>query len=107
MHEEHLQGWHREYAPDNTNLMKVMDLVQTEFMEGGLEEGATCKTVVLIPKVTENFQEIGLVEVIWKSVIVIWIAVSGWPSPSTESSVGSNLEGGQLTTHSRPILFNS
>ena len=48
-----------------------MDLVQTAFREGDMEEEATWQTVVLIPKGRKEYRGIGLVEVMWKVVAEI------------------------------------
>ena len=43
---------------------KVVELTQTAFRDGNLEEEATWQTVVMIPKGKGGFRGIGLVEVI-------------------------------------------
>ena len=48
------------------NWEMVMDLVQLAFWEGDLTEEATWQVVVLIPKGKEDYQGIGIVEVMWK-----------------------------------------
>ena len=73
---EHLQGWlavaTREDSTDDTNWLEVVDLVQTAFGEVFLEDDSIWKTVSLITKVTGNFQGTGLMEVIYKAVMVIF-----------------------------------
>ena len=53
------------------NWEMVMDLVQLAFWEGDLTEEATWQVVVLIPKGKEDYQGIGLAEVMWKVVAAI------------------------------------
>ena len=60
----------REDTPYYTNWIKFAEHVQMDSSEGRLIEEATCQTVILIRKWTDEFREIGLVEVIWKIVIV-------------------------------------
>ena len=45
-----------------------MELIQTAFWEGELDEEATWQAVVLIPKGKKDYRGIGLVEVMWKVV---------------------------------------
>ena len=49
----------------------VVDLVQTEFQDGFLAEEATWQAVLLIMKGVGYYRRIGLVEVLWKVVVVI------------------------------------
>ena len=49
----------------------VAELLQLEFWEGVLAEEAAWHAVVLIPKGGGDYRSIGLVEVIWKKVVVI------------------------------------
>ena len=48
-----------------------MELVQTNFCYGFLAEEATLKAVVLIPKGGGDYCNIGIVEIVRKSVLVI------------------------------------
>ena len=50
---------------------KAVALVQAAFGEGCLEEEATWRTVVLIPKGEVNYPVIGLLELVWKVVAMI------------------------------------
>ena len=50
---------------------KVVDLVRLAFRDGVLPEEAAWQAVVLIPKEGGDYRGIGLVEVIWKAVVVI------------------------------------
>ena len=56
---------------DTTNCQKVVELVHMAFREGLIEEGETWKLVVLIQKGDDEFWEIGIVDVLWKTVVVI------------------------------------
>ena len=49
----------------------VMDMLQTELWDGVLAGEATWQAVVLIPKVVGDYRIIGLVEMVWKVVVVI------------------------------------
>ena len=49
----------------------VIEIVQTAFRDGDLEEEATWQAVVLIPKGKKYYWGIGLMEVMWKVVAVI------------------------------------
>ena len=67
-----------EGRPDTTaakegseNWTRVMYLFQAAFREGKIEEEATRKAVVLIPKGEKDYRGIGLVEVMWKIVAAI------------------------------------
>ena len=53
------------------NCTRFVDLVQTTFREDKLTEEATWQAVVLIPKKKKDYRGIGLVEVMWKVVVVI------------------------------------
>ena len=53
------------------NWVMVVDLIQTAFQEGMLSEEATCQAVVLITKGKKYYRGIGLLEVMWKVVVVI------------------------------------
>ena len=46
-------------------------MIQTAFRDGKLAEEATWQAVVLIPKGKGDYRGIGLVEVMWKVVVVI------------------------------------
>ena len=48
-----------------------MALVREDFGEGRMAEESMCKVVVLIPKGKGDYENIGLVEVVWKSVAAI------------------------------------
>ena len=48
-----------------------MELIQTAFREGELAEEATWQAVAMIPKGRQEYQGIGLVEVMWKAVAAI------------------------------------
>ena len=48
-----------------------MNIVQTAFIVGVLAEEATWQVVVLIPKGVGNYCGIGLMEVVWKVIVVI------------------------------------
>ena len=50
------------------NWEMVVDLIQTTFWEGILEEEATWQAVLLIPKGKKDYRGIDLVEVMWKVV---------------------------------------
>ena len=50
---------------------RVVELIQTDFWDGELVEEATWQAVVLIPKGKGDYRGIGLVEVMWKVVVVI------------------------------------
>ena len=54
--------------PDATNWQKVVAIVQETFCELTLVEECTWQTAVLITKGKRYFQDIGLVEVLWKAV---------------------------------------
>ena len=49
----------------------MVELVQTAFREGELEEESTWQAVVLIPKGKKDYRGIVLIEVMWKVVAVI------------------------------------
>ena len=49
----------------------MVELVQTAFREGRLEEEAMCQAVVLIPKGKKDYCGIGIMEVMWKVVAAI------------------------------------
>ena len=49
----------------------MVELIQTAFRDGDLAEEATWQAVVLIPKGKGDYRGIGLVEVMWKLVVVI------------------------------------
>ena len=53
------------------NWVRVVDLVQTAFRERDMAEESTRQAVVLIPKGKGDYRGIGLVEVMWKLVVVI------------------------------------
>ena len=53
------------------NWVMVVDLIQTAFQEGMLSEEATWQAVVLITKGKKYYRGIGLLEVMWKLVVVI------------------------------------
>ena len=54
MREEHLLQWliaaTRDGAPDATNWLKVVAIMQTAYRDGTLAEECTQQTVLLIPK---------------------------------------------------------
>ena len=50
---------------------RFVELIQTSFRGGELEEEATWQAVVLIPKGKGDYRGIGLMEVMWKVVAVI------------------------------------
>ena len=54
MRAEHLRQWMiaatRYGAPDATNLLKVVAIVQAAYRDGNLAEECTQQTVILIPK---------------------------------------------------------
>ena len=58
-------------APDATNWLKVLDLLQTDFREGWMEEEVTWKNINLTPKENGKFWGVNLVEFIWKMAMVI------------------------------------
>ena len=99
MQAEHLKGWlaaskreNREAAekgegktdiekggPAEPHWENLVELIQTSFCEGGLDQEATWQVVVLIPKEKQEYRGIGLVEVMWKVVAAIlnhWITAS-------------------------------
>ena len=49
----------------------MVELIQTAFQDGVIAEDATWQAVVLIPKGVRDYHIIGLVEVVWKAVVVI------------------------------------
>ena len=49
----------------------LVDLVQTAFREGEMDEEATWQAVVMIPKGRKEYRGIGLVEVMWKVVAAV------------------------------------
>ena len=51
---------------------KVVEMTQTAFRDGKLVEEAAWQTVVLIPKGKGEFRGIGLVEVTWKLMAVVF-----------------------------------
>ena len=57
-----------EVGPHWKNLVEI---IQTAFWEGALAEEATWKAVVMIPKGRQEYQGIGLVEVMWTVVAAI------------------------------------
>ena len=73
---EHLRQWliaeTRDDFSDATNCLKVVAIVQAEFRDGTLAEECTWQTVVFIPKGKGDFRGIGLVEVLWKAVAIIF-----------------------------------
>ena len=52
---------------EQTKWERVVDLAQTAFWGGVLEEEATCQAVVLIPKWGGKYHSIGLMKVLWKA----------------------------------------
>ena len=48
-----------------------MELVKTDFWDRVLREEGTWQVVVLIPKGVSDYCGIGLMEVVWKAVVVI------------------------------------
>ena len=90
MRAEHLKGWlaaarrrekgetadkegggQEDTREGAENWARVVELVQTAFRDGDLAEEATWQAVVLIPEGKKNYQDIGLVEVMWKVVAAI------------------------------------
>ena len=73
MRAENLQSWMESATckerPDTDNLDRVVDILQTKFREVRLPEECTCNTVVITTKVNGEFRGIGLVEVLWKSLL--------------------------------------
>ena len=55
--------------PDATNWLKVVATVQAVFRYRALAEECTGHTVVLVPKGKGDFQGIGIVDVLWKTVV--------------------------------------
>ena len=53
------------------NWARVVELIQTAFQDRDLAEEYTWQAVVLIPKGKGDYRGIGLVEVMWKVVVVI------------------------------------
>ena len=49
----------------------MVEITQTAFWEGELEEESMWQTVALVPKGKKEYRGIGLVEVTWKVVAVI------------------------------------
>ena len=85
---EHLKGWFatakrgkmtEEKGEEKTEAEeegrdlwgKVVEITQTAFREGKLEEEAMWQTVVLIPKGEKEYRGVGMLEVTWKVVVVI------------------------------------
>ena len=88
MRAEHLKGWlaasnrgklAEEMGEDKSAVeeeggdlwRKLVDLIQTAFLEGEMVVEATWQTLVLIPKGNKEYRGIGLVEVMWKVVAAI------------------------------------
>ena len=70
----HLHQWHisvtRDDRPDTTNCLEVVDIVQAALHDGTLANECMWKKVILIPKeASGDFRGVGLVEVLWKTVI--------------------------------------
>ena len=127
MRDEHLKGWlvaskrkKREAAekgegnmdndkagPTSPHWERLVDLIQTVFMEGDLAEEATWQAVLLIPKGKKDYRGIGLVEVMWKVVWRFKIAGSQPPSPTTTSYMDFGRVSAQVLPPSRPICSSS
>ena len=75
MREDHLQAWlaeaTREDRSDTKKRYKVVNIIQYAFREGQIIMDCACKTAVFISKGNGKFHEIGLMEVIWKAVLVV------------------------------------
>ena len=72
MRAEHLCQWlidaMRDNAPDATNWLKVVAIVQAAFQDGTLAEELTWQTVILILKGKGDFQSIVLVKVLCEAI---------------------------------------
>ena len=64
-------GGHQETREGAENWGRVVELVQTAFRDGVLEEEATWQAVVLTPKGKKDYRGIGFVEVVWKVLAAI------------------------------------
>ena len=61
-----------EAAPhEMSHWQKVVVMVQAVFQEGQMVEDTMCQAVALIPKGGVDYRSIGLVELVWKVVIVV------------------------------------
>ena len=61
----------REESPDLSLWEKVVSMIKAAFHEGHLAEDCTWQKITLIPKGNRDFHRIGLVEVLWKTVMGI------------------------------------
>ena len=72
---QHETGGGREHierrTEDEENWARVVELLQTAFWDGDLAEEATWQAVVLILKGKLYYRGIGLVEMMWKVMVVI------------------------------------
>ena len=87
MRAEHLKGWlavskrekraaekgegKTEGEEGEPHWENLVELIQTAFWEGDLAEEAMWQAVVMIPKGRQEYQGIGIVEVMWKVVAAI------------------------------------
>ena len=65
------RGGYRGEERDPTKWERVVNLVQTAFWGGVLEEEETWQAVVLIPEWGGDYRGIGIVFMVWKAVAVI------------------------------------
>ena len=72
MRAEHLQYWlgvtTREESFNPYLWDKIFGLIQSNFRKGHITEDFAWQTVLLIPQGNRDFREIGLMEVLWKTV---------------------------------------
>ena len=61
----------REDLSDPSHWEKVIGMIPVALYKGHFTEGCTWHTIVLISKRDEDFRCIGLIEVLWKTVIGI------------------------------------
>ena len=68
MNAEHLKAWlwaaTRDKEPDTKMWEKVVSIIHVAFWEGYIPEALMWTTMVLIPKGSEDYRGIGLVEII-------------------------------------------
>ena len=65
------RGIRKDEREGAENWARVVELIQTEFREGGLAEETTWQALVIIPKGEKDYRGIGLVEVMCKVVAVV------------------------------------